>query len=141
MCTLQISLTVIMIELIRYIYYICTYICVYYVCITSYIDLFITDTYITDIYVYQFLYSPSQCRYQGLPASLSIPLLCRLFQPWRNILRNWNVLAVTHPAYVAFLTYDEVKARLQKFTTKPGRYVQHATPWSLLLFFVLLLLL
>lgn len=47
----------------------------------------------------------------------------RLFQPWRNILRNWNVLAVTHPAYVAFLTYDEVKARLQKFTSKPGSYV------------------
>ncbi len=47
----------------------------------------------------------------------------RLFQPWRNLLRNWNVLAVTHPAYVAFLTYDEVKARLQQFNTKPGRCV------------------
>lgn len=47
----------------------------------------------------------------------------RLFQPWCNLLRNWNVLAVTHPGYVAFLTYDEVKARLQKYVTKPGSYV------------------
>ena len=47
--------------------------------------------------------------------------MCRLFQPWDNLLRNWNVLAVTHPGYVAFLTYDEVKARLQKYNTKPGR--------------------
>ncbi|XP_021345020.1 E3 ubiquitin-protein ligase CBL-B-B-like [Mizuhopecten yessoensis] len=47
----------------------------------------------------------------------------RLFQPWINLLRNWNVLAVTHPGYVAFLTYDEVKARLQKYVTKPGSYV------------------
>jgi len=31
------------------------------------------------------------------------------------------VLAVTHPGYVAFLTYDEVKARLQKYINKPGR--------------------
>ncbi|KAL3885204.1 hypothetical protein ACJMK2_025293 [Sinanodonta woodiana] len=47
----------------------------------------------------------------------------RLFQPWFNLLRNWNVLAVTHPGYVAFLTYDEVKARLQKYANKPGSYV------------------
>ncbi|XP_071174697.1 E3 ubiquitin-protein ligase CBL-B-B-like isoform X13 [Mytilus edulis] len=47
----------------------------------------------------------------------------RLFQPWINLLRNWNVLAVTHPGYVAFLTYDEVKARLQKYVGKPGSYV------------------
>lgn len=42
-------------------------------------------------------------------------------QPWGSILRNWNFLAVTHPGYMAFLTYDEVKARLQKYSTKPGR--------------------
>ncbi|KAK2091882.1 hypothetical protein P7K49_031166 [Saguinus oedipus] len=40
--------------------------------------------------------------------------------PWGSILRNWNFLAVTHPGYMAFLTYDEVKARLQKYSTKPG---------------------
>ena len=32
----------------------------------------------------------------------------RLFQPWSTLLRNWQILAVTHPGYVAFLTYDEV---------------------------------
>ncbi|TSQ58048.1 E3 ubiquitin-protein ligase CBL [Bagarius yarrelli] len=32
-------------------------------------------------------------------------------------------LAVTHPGYMAFLTYDEVKARLQKFIHKPGSYI------------------
>ncbi|XP_060580030.1 E3 ubiquitin-protein ligase CBL-B-B-like isoform X2 [Ruditapes philippinarum] len=47
----------------------------------------------------------------------------RLFQPWCNLLRNWNVLAVTHPGYVAFLTYDEVKGRLQKYANKHGSYV------------------
>lgn len=52
---------------------------------------------------------------------LAFVMRSRLFQPWRNILRNWNVLAVTHPAYVAFLTYDELKARLQKFSHKAGR--------------------
>ena len=33
------------------------------------------------------------------------------------------MLAVTHPGYMAFLTYDEVKARLQKYINKPGRYI------------------
>jgi E3 ubiquitin-protein ligase CBL len=47
----------------------------------------------------------------------------RLFQPWGTLLRNWQILAVTHPAYVAFLTYDEVKARLQKYINKAGSYV------------------
>uniref|UniRef100_A0A674J870 E3 ubiquitin-protein ligase CBL n=1 Tax=Terrapene triunguis TaxID=2587831 RepID=A0A674J870_9SAUR len=28
---------------------------------------------------------------------------------------------VTHPGYVAFLTYDEVRARLQTYSNKPGR--------------------
>lgn len=45
-----------------------------------------------------------------------------IFQPWGSILRNWNFLAVTHPGYMAFLTYDEVKARLHKYINKPGRY-------------------
>lgn len=51
-------------------------------------------------------------------------IFSRLFQPWSTLLRNWKILAVTHPGYVAFLTYDEVKARLQKYCiTKPGSYV------------------
>lgn len=47
----------------------------------------------------------------------------RLFQPWERILRNWNLLAVTHPGYCAFLTYDEVKAKLEKFIDLPGSYL------------------
>ncbi|MGH0149927.1 UNVERIFIED_CONTAM: hypothetical protein FKN15_016264 [Acipenser sinensis] len=43
--------------------------------------------------------------------------------PWSSLLRNWNSLAVTHPGYMAFLTYDEVKARLQKFIHKHGSYI------------------
>uniref|UniRef100_A0A8C5LTN3 E3 ubiquitin-protein ligase CBL n=1 Tax=Leptobrachium leishanense TaxID=445787 RepID=A0A8C5LTN3_9ANUR len=50
-------------------------------------------------------------------------IFTRLFQPWGSILRNWNFLAVTHPGYMAFLTYDEVKARLQKYSTKSGSYI------------------
>ncbi|XP_072514349.1 E3 ubiquitin-protein ligase CBL-B [Salminus brasiliensis] len=50
-------------------------------------------------------------------------IFTRLFQPWGSILRNWNFLAVTHPGYMAFLTYDEVKARLQKYINKPGSYI------------------
>lgn len=50
-------------------------------------------------------------------------LVYRLFQPWSTLLRNWQILAVTHPAYVAFLTYDEVKARLSKYISKAGSYV------------------
>jgi len=45
----------------------------------------------------------------------------RLFQPWHSLLHNWNALAVTHPGYVAFLTYDEVKARLGMYSNRPGR--------------------
>uniref|UniRef100_A0A3Q0TF98 E3 ubiquitin-protein ligase CBL n=1 Tax=Amphilophus citrinellus TaxID=61819 RepID=A0A3Q0TF98_AMPCI len=50
-------------------------------------------------------------------------IFTRLFQPWGTILRNWNFLAVTHPGYMAFLTYDEVKARLHKYINKPGSYI------------------
>ncbi|XP_051901536.1 E3 ubiquitin-protein ligase CBL-like isoform X2 [Pristis pectinata] len=50
-------------------------------------------------------------------------IFTRLFQPWPSLLRNWNSLAVTHPGYMAFLTYDEVKSRLQGFTHKPGSYI------------------
>ncbi|MBN3293341.1 CBL ligase, partial [Polypterus senegalus] len=50
-------------------------------------------------------------------------IFTRLFQPWSSLLRNWNSLAVTHPGYMAFLTYDEVKARLLKFIHKPGSYI------------------
>ena len=45
----------------------------------------------------------------------------RLFAPWSNVIQNWNVLAVTHPGYMAFLTYDEVREKLNQFIEKPGR--------------------
>lgn len=59
-----------------------------------------------------------KCKIMFLLITVSVDL----FQPWGSILRNWNFLAVTHPGYMAFLTYDEVKARLHKYINKPGRY-------------------
>ncbi|XP_056652345.1 E3 ubiquitin-protein ligase CBL-C isoform X2 [Monodelphis domestica] len=46
-----------------------------------------------------------------------------LFQPWSSLLKNWTLLAVTHPGYMAFITYAEVKARLQTYLDKPGSYI------------------
>ncbi|KPJ16350.1 E3 ubiquitin-protein ligase CBL [Papilio machaon] len=56
-------------------------------------------------------------------SNFEFDVFTRLFQPWSTLLRNWQLLAVTHPGYVAFLTYDEVKARLQKYIHKTGSYV------------------
>ncbi|CAM9981072.1 unnamed protein product, partial [Rangifer tarandus platyrhynchus] len=50
-------------------------------------------------------------------------IFTRLFQPWPTLLKNWQFLAVNHPGYMAFLTYDEVRARLQTFRDKPGSYI------------------
>uniref|UniRef100_A0AAX7UC74 E3 ubiquitin-protein ligase CBL n=1 Tax=Astatotilapia calliptera TaxID=8154 RepID=A0AAX7UC74_ASTCA len=50
-------------------------------------------------------------------------IFTRLFQPWSSLLRNWSSLAVTHPGYIAFLTYDEMKARLHRFIRIPGSYI------------------
>ncbi|CAL8247505.1 unnamed protein product [Lota lota] len=50
-------------------------------------------------------------------------IFTRLFQPWRSLVRNWNQLAVTHPGYMAFLTYDQVKARLMHYLHRPGSYI------------------
>uniref|UniRef100_G3S653 E3 ubiquitin-protein ligase CBL n=1 Tax=Gorilla gorilla gorilla TaxID=9595 RepID=G3S653_GORGO len=47
----------------------------------------------------------------------------RLFQPWPTLLKNWQLLAVNHPGYMAFLTYDEVQERLQAYRDKPGSYI------------------
>ncbi|KAJ8936142.1 hypothetical protein NQ318_022224 [Aromia moschata] len=56
-------------------------------------------------------------------SNFEFDVFTRLFQPWATLLRNWQILAVTHPGYVAFLTYDEVKARLQRYISKAGSYV------------------
>ncbi|XP_076008660.1 E3 ubiquitin-protein ligase CBL-C isoform X2 [Genypterus blacodes] len=50
-------------------------------------------------------------------------IFTRLFQPWKSLIRNWNHLAVTHPGYMAFLTYDQVKSRLEHYLHKPGSYI------------------
>lgn len=51
-----------------------------------------------------------------LTDSSTVPL-----QPWPTLLKNWQLLAVNHPGYMAFLTYDEVQVRLQALRDKPGR--------------------
>lgn len=50
-------------------------------------------------------------------------IFTRLFQPWKSLIRNWNQLAVTHPGYMAFLTYDQVVMRLQHYLHRPGSYI------------------
>ncbi|CAF1113174.1 unnamed protein product [Rotaria magnacalcarata] len=47
----------------------------------------------------------------------------RLFHPWSTLLTNWKLLAVAHPGYMAFMTYDEVKAILANYIDKPSSYV------------------
>ncbi|CAF4647950.1 unnamed protein product, partial [Rotaria magnacalcarata] len=46
-----------------------------------------------------------------------------LFHPWSTLLTNWKLLAVAHPGYMAFMTYDEVKAILANYIDKPSSYV------------------
>ncbi|XP_048067596.1 E3 ubiquitin-protein ligase CBL-C isoform X3 [Megalobrama amblycephala] len=50
-------------------------------------------------------------------------IFTRLFQPWSTLIRNWNHLAVTHPGYMAFLTYDQVRVRLEHYRHRPGSYI------------------
>ncbi|XP_057689217.1 E3 ubiquitin-protein ligase CBL-C [Corythoichthys intestinalis] len=50
-------------------------------------------------------------------------IFTRLFQPWGSLLRNWNQLAVTHPGYMAFITYDQAVSRLERYRHKPGSYI------------------
>jgi len=54
---------------------------------------------------------------------LELLIKIRLFQPWDQLLVNWKVLAVTHPGYASFMTYDEVKQTLAPYTDKPGSYL------------------
>lgn len=44
----------------------------------------------------------------------------RLFQPWTNVVETWRALTIMHAGYMAFMTYDEVKAVLKKFRGHPG---------------------
>ncbi|KAF8355552.1 sli-1 [Pristionchus pacificus] len=47
----------------------------------------------------------------------------RLFYPWKSLIENWKLLTIDHKGFVAFLTYDEVRKRLDRFINKPGSYV------------------
>ncbi|KAJ8775509.1 hypothetical protein J1605_016359 [Eschrichtius robustus] len=63
-------------------------------------------------------------------------IFTRLFQPWPTLLKNWQLLAVNHPGYMALLTYDEVQARLQTYRDKPGSYIfrpscTHPGQWAI----------
>ncbi|XP_063798676.1 E3 ubiquitin-protein ligase CBL-C isoform X2 [Pseudophryne corroboree] len=63
-------------------------------------------------------------------------IFTRLFQPWEILLQNWMLLAVTHPGYMAFLTYDEVKELLHGLIRKPGSYIfrlscTHLGQWAI----------
>uniref|UniRef100_A0A8C9BUJ1 E3 ubiquitin-protein ligase CBL n=1 Tax=Phocoena sinus TaxID=42100 RepID=A0A8C9BUJ1_PHOSS len=59
----------------------------------------------------------------GHVSMFEFDIFTRLFQPWPTLLKNWQLLAVNHPGYMAFLTYDEVRARLQTYRDKPGSYL------------------
>uniref|UniRef100_A0A183BMI8 E3 ubiquitin-protein ligase CBL n=1 Tax=Globodera pallida TaxID=36090 RepID=A0A183BMI8_GLOPA len=56
-------------------------------------------------------------------SNFEFDVFTRLFHPWPSVIKNWQLLAVTHPAYMAFMTYEEVKQRLQQFSGKPGSYL------------------
>lgn len=87
----------------------------------------------SEILTFLYYWQLRLCRPETLKLTLLSAYICleyvlsenlfRLFQPWTSLLRNWQILAVTHPGYVAFLTYDEVKARLQRYISKAGSYV------------------
>ncbi|XP_045058816.2 E3 ubiquitin-protein ligase CBL-C isoform X2 [Desmodus rotundus] len=61
--------------------------------------------------------------FSGHVSVFEFDIFTRLFQPWPTLLKNWQFLAVNHPGYMAFLTYDEVQARLQACRDKPGSYI------------------
>uniref|UniRef100_A0A7E4VMB4 E3 ubiquitin-protein ligase CBL n=1 Tax=Panagrellus redivivus TaxID=6233 RepID=A0A7E4VMB4_PANRE len=56
-------------------------------------------------------------------SAFEFDVFTRLFHPWATIIQNWECLVILHPAYCSFITYEEVKRKLQRFTRKPGSYV------------------
>ncbi|PIC15188.1 hypothetical protein B9Z55_022262 [Caenorhabditis nigoni] len=56
-------------------------------------------------------------------SNFEFDVFTRLFYPFKTLIKNWQTLTSAHPGYCAFLTYDEVKKRLEKLTRKPGSYI------------------
>ncbi|CAI2355573.1 unnamed protein product [Caenorhabditis sp. 36 PRJEB53466] len=56
-------------------------------------------------------------------SSFEFDVFTRLFYPFKTLIKNWQTLTTGHPGYCAFLTYDEVKKRLEKLTRMPGSYI------------------
>uniref|UniRef100_H0UVE9 E3 ubiquitin-protein ligase CBL n=1 Tax=Cavia porcellus TaxID=10141 RepID=H0UVE9_CAVPO len=71
----------------------------------------------------QALCSTMDLTFSGHVSIFEFDIFTRLFQPWPTLLKNWQLLAVNHPGYMAFLTYDDVQARLQAYRDKPGSYI------------------
>ncbi|KAK1882437.1 E3 ubiquitin-protein ligase CBL [Dissostichus eleginoides] len=65
-------------------------------------------------------FHPISSGLEAMALKSTIDLTCN---DYISVFENWNSLAVTHPGYMAFLTYDEVKARLHRFIHKPGSYI------------------
>ena len=59
----------------------------------------------------------------GFITKFEFDIFTRLFQPWQGMINTFNVIVITHPGYVAYMTYDEVEAVLSKWRNKPGRCV------------------
>ncbi|CAI5455037.1 unnamed protein product [Caenorhabditis angaria] len=56
-------------------------------------------------------------------SNFEFDVFTRLFYPFKTVIKNWQTLTTEHPGYCAFLTYDEVKKRLEKLVKKPGSYI------------------
>ncbi|XP_063688628.1 E3 ubiquitin-protein ligase CBL-B-like isoform X2 [Bolinopsis microptera] len=78
---------------------------------------------ITSSYEAMALKSTIDLTHNDMVSVFEFDVFTRLFQPWDTLLINWKMLAVTHTGYQAFLTYGEVKERLQKYIHKPGTYI------------------
>ncbi|CAB3400653.1 unnamed protein product [Caenorhabditis bovis] len=59
----------------------------------------------------------------GFISTFEFDVFTRLFYPFKTVINNWQTLTTGHPAYCAFMTYDEVRTRLESLVSKPGSYI------------------